>query len=832
MKCKVERIIVEKKSFQVKFEGLTGGTWVSITERSRGFVVSIGFDMEELDWLMEHLKKAVEREVHENYTICYKKETFISCHPEGVKGKGWEDLRKAILSVQEYSKRDGGASKEKNGDIRMNGDTFRGGRSYAEVVAEASLRTGGRAIARMMGMKGMVSINHFRFQRMLLFEFHFEEMGEGNEGGKGNFEAGGLDEAKLWVEMLPNVVLPALLEVEDGEWSYTVAVSVTGEAEDVDAVTSKINRSRNKWVRVGGCVSQSSKAAKGLQGSVKDIECYRKRRLPRARYRQSRTCLADKGEIGGGWSRSGPAEANFIGESSFKAHKVSAQSGMRHRGLQDGPKAPQAHQSASASSLSPQRAASSTKAIVMLCPDDARAGAEVFFREEGRAVELKAQSLPNPRPWSDNTVGCKFKGPSGLGQNLGGTKPSGMEVWSRREEIEARKGKAPAVHTRDATQEEETAISKKTWSTLFPPSADRRQGHRCSSEPIFTRGSSSSSEDRNMEEEFGMGFQMERGIRVNPLSRCPLSGNLSKEDTSASRVEVKGGLTGRVWFDPRGYSDMVSPSNSIIKGKGLIFEGFCEIPRAKNLEVCQPSPSQPPESPSFPSCSPDSPLTNPSGPLLPNSVPLPQSPTENQGISKKFYEKMTESCTPKESIVRSHKEDSGDFLIDGLSPGKMAKVREVLCSLDIKETKKENCDRRFVGSVWTVRNKDWVALPASGALGGILIIWDSKNLHREEVVIGSFSVSVKFSLDGCGPLWISAVYGPNNPSLRKDFWVELFDIYGLTYPLWCVGGDFNVIRRSSEKMGGSSLTPSMRDFDSFIRECELLDPPLRNASFT
>ncbi|RVW38710.1 Transposon TX1 uncharacterized 149 kDa protein [Vitis vinifera] len=102
----------------------------------------------------------------------------------------------------------------------------------------------------------------------------------------------------------------------------------------------------------------------------------------------------------------------------------------------------------------------------------------------------------------------------------------------------------------------------------------------------------------------------------------------------------------------------------------------------------------------------------------------------------------------------------------------------------IQETKKEICDRRFVGSVWTARNKDWVALPTSGASGGILIIWDSKNLRREEVVIGAFSVSVKFSLDGCGPLWISAVYGPNSPSLRKDFWVELFDIYGLTYPLW------------------------------------------------
>ncbi|RVX23341.1 Transposon TX1 uncharacterized 149 kDa protein [Vitis vinifera] len=105
-------------------------------------------------------------------------------------------------------------------------------------------------------------------------------------------------------------------------------------------------------------------------------------------------------------------------------------------------------------------------------------------------------------------------------------------------------------------------------------------------------------------------------------------------------------------------------------------------------------------------------------------------------------------------------------------------------------------------------------------------------MRGEEVVIGSFSVSVKFLLDGSGPLWMSAVYGPNNPSIRKEFWVELSDLFGLTYPSWCVGGDFNVIRRSSEKLGGSRVTSSMRDFDGFIRESELHDPPLRNAAFT
>ena len=60
--------------------------------------------------------------------------------------------------------------------------------------------------------------------------------------------------------------------------------------------------------------------------------------------------------------------------------------------------------------------------------------------------------------------------------------------------------------------------------------------------------------------------------------------------------------------------------------------------------------------------------------------------------------------------------------------------------------------------------------------------------------------------------------------------MELLNLFGLSFLLWCVGGDFNVTRRILEKLGGSSLTPSMRDFDGFIRE--LIDPPLRNVSFT
>ncbi|RVW87777.1 hypothetical protein CK203_043955 [Vitis vinifera] len=199
------------------------------------------------------------------------------------------------------------------------------------------------------------------------------------------------------------------------------------------------------------------------------------------------------------------------------------------------------------------------------------------------------------------------------------------------------------------------------------------------------------------------------------------------------------------------------------------------------------------------------PFLSPSAPDFPSSIIQSQFPMENRStcsnqLPESFNPIKSKPNLPSEvsNLVTISQGDvvvspSGEFQIEGLSPRKMAKVREVLSSLDIKvysrrknrrstglkkrrvvkdflrlenpdivmiqETKKVECDRRFVGNVWTVRNKEWAALPACRASGGILIIWDSNKLRSEEVVIGSFSVSVKFSLDGCGPLWLSAVYG-------------------------------------------------------------------------
>ena len=59
--------------------------------------------------------------------IATRRKPLLLVIPEGVKGNGWEVLRKAILSVQDYSDQVGGDSKETFGDTQMS-------RAYIEVV--------------------------------------------------------------------------------------------------------------------------------------------------------------------------------------------------------------------------------------------------------------------------------------------------------------------------------------------------------------------------------------------------------------------------------------------------------------------------------------------------------------------------------------------------------------------------------------------------------------------------------------------------------------------------------------------------------------------------
>ena len=244
-------------------------------------------------------------------------------------------------------------------------------------------------------------------------------------------------------------------------------------------------------------------------------------------------------------------------------------------------------------------------------------------------------------------MGCNLKGPLRLGQGTGEKKPSEKQGSLQSEEVSTvGKGKGvsidPVVQTRGSAKKEVKFGSKKLWTTLFPPSSDRRQGFRSRSEPLLLRKPSLDSEDLPKEEAFGVGAQWERGFNVSPIIFCRSSRirkRCSGEGASLSRGEEvvrkpffekdRERFFGQVGSDLRGSSATFLPSNSEIRGKGLSFMGNCGMSVAENLEVNSLSPSQSPWS-YFPiSFGLALPFMSPSIPDLPSSVIQFQFPMEN-----------------------------------------------------------------------------------------------------------------------------------------------------------------------------------------------------------
>ena len=126
-----------------------------------------------------------------------------------------------------------------------------------------------------------------------------------------------------------------------------------------------------------------------------------------------------------------------------------------------------------------------------------------------------------------------------------------------------------------------------------------------------------------------------------------------------------------------------------------------------------------------------------------------------------------------------------------------------------------------------------MALDVDQTAGGVLLMWDRRALEKLEVLMGCFSVSVRWQGVRDGFIWAcSGVYDPNDNNLRGQMWDELIGIQQLWDVPWCYIGDFNIIRFPSERLGRSRLTSAIEIFSEFIEELNLIDLPLEGGSYT
>jgi hypothetical protein len=124
-------------------------------------------------------------------------------------------------------------------------------------------------------------------------------------------------------------------------------------------------------------------------------------------------------------------------------------------------------------------------------------------------------------------------------------------------------------------------------------------------------------------------------------------------------------------------------------------------------------------------------------------------------------------------------------------------------------------------------------LGSNGASGGILLMWNKRVVEKLDDAVGYFSVSCKFRNIEDQKVWMfTGVYGPNGDRDRRLMWNELAGIRSWWDVPWCLGGDFNVVRFPSEKVGSVNFTSTMYDFSDFISGHGLVDIPLSGGLFT
>jgi len=139
-----------------------------------------------------------------------------------------------------------------------------------------------------------------------------------------------------------------------------------------------------------------------------------------------------------------------------------------------------------------------------------------------------------------------------------------------------------------------------------------------------------------------------------------------------------------------------------------------------------------------------------------------------------------------------------------------------------------------------ILNKAWsgchsVSVDASGASGGLAIMWNPQVLSLQDFHASHFFIQTTFHLIGTNIHGhLSNVYFPQYLQKKLDLLDTLTALNSnKTFPFWICGGDFNIITALGEKSRGrSTLEGDSIDFKDFIHRNQLMDLQTSNGVYT
>lgn len=152
----------------------------------------------------------------------------------------------------------------------------------------------------------------------------------------------------------------------------------------------------------------------------------------------------------------------------------------------------------------------------------------------------------------------------------------------------------------------------------------------------------------------------------------------------------------------------------------------------------------------------------------------------------------------------------------------------------LQETKCDNTAlERILNRLWLGSSS--LSVDASGAFGGLAILWDLQVLTLQDFHAAHFLIQASFHLIGKNIHGhLSNVYFPQNLQQKLDLLDTLTTLnFNIQLPLWIGGGNFNIIMALEEK---NNIIPRIdRDnsgFKDFMKSNHLMDIQTSNGVYT
>ncbi|GJS78412.1 RNA-directed DNA polymerase, eukaryota [Tanacetum coccineum] len=147
--------------------------------------------------------------------------------------------------------------------------------------------------------------------------------------------------------------------------------------------------------------------------------------------------------------------------------------------------------------------------------------------------------------------------------------------------------------------------------------------------------------------------------------------------------------------------------------------------------------------------------------------------------------------------------------------------------LALQETKMENMNLWCVKACWGNYTFDYAHSDSVGNSGGILCIWDPNSFQKDNVTVSDFFIIIRGTWLKSGvKILMVAVYAPHDLRDKKILWDYLEYIINRWDGEVLIMGDFNEVRRKTERFGSVFNVQGADMFNTFIANAGLEEIPL------